>query len=86
MKYWIIDLEEFGMAEGTKEARGPFQSIAAAEKWLKDSAEENFRLFNEPEKLGEQHGWAAPVTIVEEKVRLKQVPVVSVKIKLEAPK
>jgi hypothetical protein len=86
MKYWIIDLEDFGISEGAKEAHGPFKSIADAEKWLKDNAEENFRLFNEPEKLGEHHNWAAPVLIVEEKTRIKQVPVVSFKIKLEAAK
>lgn len=86
MKYWIIDLEDFGMSEGTKEAHGPFKSIADAEKWLKDNAEENFRLFNEPEKLGDHHNWSAPVLIVEEKARINVVPEVSVKIKLEGAK
>lgn len=86
MKYWIIDLEGYGMAEDTKEARGPFKSIADAEKWLKADAEENFRSLNEPQSLGEDREWACPVLIVEEAARLKQVPVVSFKIKLEAAK
>jgi hypothetical protein len=86
MKYWIIDLEGYGMAEGTKEARGPFKSIADAEKWLKADAEENFRSLNEPGKLGEDREWAIPVLIVEEKKKLHQIPVVSVKINLEAAK
>lgn len=86
MKYWIIDLQEFGMAEGTKEARGPFKSIADAERWLKTDADESFRSLNEPEKLGEDREWAAPVLIVEEKARLQQVPVVTFKIKLEGAK
>ena len=86
MKYWIIDLEGYGMSENTKEARGPFKSIADAEKWLKADAEENFRSLNDPQSLGEDHEWACPVLIVKEKTRLKQVPVVSVKIKLEAAK
>lgn len=71
------------MSEQTREARGPFKTIADAEKWLKDDAEENFRSMNEPESLGEDHKWAIPVLIVEEKKKLKQVPVVSVKINLE---
>ena len=86
MKYWIIDLEGHGMSEETREARGPFKSIADAEKWLKADAEENFRSMNEPEKLGEDHKWAIPVLIVEEKLKLQQVPVVSVKINLEEVK
>lgn len=86
MKYWIIDLEGYGRSEETREARGPFKSIADAEKWLKADAAENFRSMNEPERLGEDHKWAAPVLIVEEKKKLRQVPVVSFKINLEAAK
>lgn len=74
------------MSEETREARGPFKSIADAEKWLKADAEENFRSMNEPEKLGEDHKWAIPVLIVEEKKMVKQVPVVDFKIKLEEVK
>lgn len=85
-KYWIIHLEGYGMPEDTREARGPFKSIAEAENWLKEQAEENFRSMNEPEKLGEDYKWAIPVLIVEEKMKLQQVPVVSVKINLEEVK
>lgn len=83
MKYWIIDLEGYGMSEGTREARGPFKSIAEAEKWLKTDAEENFLSFNDPQNLGIHTDWAAPFLIVEEKKMVKQVPVVSFKINLE---
>jgi hypothetical protein len=86
MKYWIIDLEGYGMSENTREARGPFKSIADAEKWLKDDAEENFRFMNEPERLGEDRRWAVPVLIVEEKRKLQQIPVIDVKINLEEVK
>jgi hypothetical protein len=41
---------------------------------------------NEPGKLGEDREWAIPVLIVEEKKKLHQIPVVSVKINLEAAK
>jgi hypothetical protein len=85
MRYWIIDLEN-GMAEGTAAARGPFKSIAEAEKSLKDEARDSFESWNEPENLGPDHSWAAPVLIVEEKKKLQQVPVVSFKIKLEEVK
>jgi hypothetical protein len=85
-KYWIIDLEQFGMAEGTAAARGPFKSIAEAEKSLKDEARDSFESYNEPENLGPDHSWAAPVLIVEEKKRLQQVPVVGFEIKLEKVK
>jgi hypothetical protein len=86
MKYWIIDLEGFGMSENTREARGPFKSIADAEKWLKADAEENFRSMNETERLGEDRKWAVPVLIVEEKKKMQQIPVVDVKINLEEVK
>lgn len=86
MKYWIIDLEGFGMSENTREARGPFKSIADAEKWLKADSEENFRSMNEPERLGEDRKWAVPVLIVEEKKKMQQIPVVDVKINLEEVK
>jgi hypothetical protein len=82
-KYWIIDLDGFGMTEVTKTAHGPFPSVAEAEKWLKAEAKESFASFNELEKLGPDHSWAAPVLIVEEKKRLQQVPVVGFEIKLE---
>lgn len=83
MKYWIIDLEGYGMSEDTKEAIGPFKSISDAEKWLKTSAEESFQCFNEPQELGENRDWAIPVLIVEEKKTVKQIPVVNFKINLE---
>lgn len=86
MKYWIIDLEGHGMSEETREARGPFRSIADAENWLKTDAVELFKSYNEPERLGEIRDWAAPVLIVEEKKMLKQVPVVGFKVKLEEVK
>lgn len=85
-KFWIIDLEGYGMSEGTKKAHGPFKSIAEAEKWLKQDARESFQSFNEVQSLGENHEWAAPVLIVEGRKKLKQVPVVSLEIKLEAAK
>lgn len=87
-KFWIIDLEGFGMSKGTKEAHGPFKSIAEAEKWLKEDAEESFASLslNEPQSLGRNHEWAAPVVIVEERKKLKQVPVVTFEIKLEGAK
>ena len=85
-KYWIIDLDRFGMTEGTKAAHGPFKSVADAEKWLKEDAEESFAGFNEPQNLGPQLDWAAPVLIVEEKKKLQQVPVVGFEIKLEKVK
>jgi len=83
LKFWIIDLEGFGMSEGTKEARGPFKSMAAAEKWLKADAAETFQLYNEPSELGADRDWACPVLIVEEKKKVRQVPVVNFKISLE---
>lgn len=83
-KYWIIDLDGFDMAEGTKSARGPFKTIDAAEKRLKEDARELFESYNEPQSLGRNHDWAAPVLIVEEKKKLQQVPVVRFDIKLEA--
>jgi hypothetical protein len=86
MKYWIIDLEGYGMSENTREARGPFKSIADAEKWLKADAEENFRSMNELERLGEDRKWAVPVLIVEEKKKMQQIPVIDVKINLEEAK
>lgn len=82
-KYWIIELEGYGMPEDTREARGPFKSIADAENWLKTDAAESFQSYNDPEKLGEFRDWAHPVLIVEEKKMVKQVPVVSFKVKLE---
>lgn len=85
-KYWIIDLERCGMAEGTKTAIGPFKTLADAEKWLKTSAAESFESWNEYENLGPQLDWAAPVLIVEEKKKLQQVPVLNLKVKLEAVK
>lgn len=84
-KFWVIDLEGYGMAEGTKEAHGPFKSIAEAEKWLKEDARESFQSFNE-HNLGANHEWALPVLIVEEKKKLKQLPIVSFIINLEAAK
>ena len=74
------------MSENTREARGPFKSIADAEKWLKADAEENFRSMNETERLGEDRKWAVPVLIVEEKKKMQQIPVVDVKINLEEVK
>lgn len=85
-KYWIIDLDGFGMSKSTKTAHGPFKTVAAAEKWLKEDARELFESYNEPQSLGAIHEWAAPVLIVEERKKLKQVPVVSFEIKLEAAK
>ena len=85
-KYWIIDLDGFGMTEVTRTASGPFPSVAEAEKWLKAEAKQSFASFNELEKLGPDHSWAAPVLIVEEKKKLQQVPVVSFEIKLEKVK
>jgi len=82
-KYWIIDLEQFDRAEGTAAARGPFKSIAEAEKTLKDEAKDSFESWNEPENLGPDPSWAAPVLIVEERKKLQQVPVVTFKIRLE---
>ncbi|NDG71776.1 MAG: hypothetical protein EBY32_10840 [Proteobacteria bacterium] len=82
-KYWIIDLDGFGMTEVTRTAHGPFKSVADAEKWLKEDAGESFASFNEPQNLGPQLDWSAPVLIVEEKKRLQQVPVVGFEIKLE---
>lgn len=85
-RFWVIDLEGFGMSEDTREARGPFKSIAEAEKWLKEDARESFQSFNEPQSLGGNREWAAPCLIVEERKKLKQTPVVSFEIKLEAAK
>jgi hypothetical protein len=85
-KYWIIDLDGFGMTDRTRTACGPFRSVAEAEKWLKEEAKESFASFNEPENLGAQLNWASPVLIVEEKKKLQQVPVVSFEIKLEKVK
>lgn len=85
-KYWIIDLEGYGMPEDTREARGPFKSIADAENWLKADAADSFQSYNEPDTLGEFRDWAHPVLIVEVKKMVKQVPVVSFKINLEESK
>lgn len=85
-KYWIIDLDGSGMTDGTRTAHGPFPSVAAAEKWLKEDAGESFAGFNEPQNLGAQLDWAAPVLIVEERKKLQQVPVVDFEIKLEKVK
>lgn len=83
-KYWIIDLENMG--EATRQARGPFKSVAEAEESLIKEAADSFTDYNEPESLGENLNWALPVLIVEEKKKIQQVPVVKFEIKLKTLK
>ena len=82
--FWIIDTETPGEHERSKTAIGPFPSLAAAERRLKDDAE---HLFMDADKscreLNEIETWGAPMIIVEERRTVRQVPTVKVSVRLE---
>jgi hypothetical protein len=81
-KYWVIDLDYACCSEERREAMGPFDSVAAAEKWIVDDCLETF-FASDSINLGENPDWSGRLAIVKEIKQLKPTPVVSCKIELQ---
>ena len=84
-RFWIIDTSAAGgIAENSRVAFGPFDSITDAEIALKSEAKEAYLDADKSlREMGEQTHWAAPMIIVEERKAVRQVPVVNVTVRLE---
>ena len=84
--YWVIDTEALGEHERSRTAFGPYDSIEAAENWLRKDAEKTFLAADKSLRdMAKEKGWAAPVLIVEVKKTVVAVPNVKVTVKLKTP-
>jgi len=85
MKYWVLELESCGHSQGTKEARGPFPSLALAEKWIAEDCLDVFS-YSDSIKIGENPDWSGQMLILQEVKRVTPTPTVSCKIELKETK
>jgi len=83
--YWIIDTDTSGVLSENHQARGPYKSVEACEKFLKDECMEMF--IGSDASVDDDHSaWAAPVHIVKVIKTVRQCPVVSIKVELREEK
>lgn len=64
-------------------AKGPFDSIALAEDWLKEEAKDLLENTDEPISRKDFDSWAGPSLIVEVVRQYQQIPSYQVDIKLK---
>ncbi len=83
-QFWIIDSETSGEHEASRTAIGPYPSMAAAEKWLRDDAAESFLDADKSLRSSEEaEPWGAPMHIVEVRKTVRQVPRAKVSVTLQ---
>lgn len=79
--YYILDPESEGQHDRSMAAIGPFATLAATEKYLRDDARETYLDSDSSLRDGAEN-WATPMLIVKLVRAVRQVPVVSVKVEL----
>jgi len=84
-EFWIIETDSSGETEGSKGAIGPFESIAYAEKWLRQNSADTYLSADKSLRDGITP-WAAPVHIVQVLKTVSAVPSVKVTVTLKNEK
>lgn len=84
LQFWLIDTESPGENEWSFSASGPFDSLTAAEKHLRDDCRDCYlsadKSLRDCEEAGE---WAAPVHIVKVIKTVRPQPEANVTVKLK---
>ena len=79
-EFWIIDTETEGQTQGTCEARGPFASMAAVERFLVEDVTNLWQSSCSCIQSANDEAWCKPQKIVE--VRRVVTPEITATVKL----
>ena len=78
-QFWVIDTDAPGVDDGSRTARGPFDSMAAAEAWMISDCRDTFAASDTRIcDISTSGNWAKPMHIVEVRKTLLQVPTVNI--------
>jgi hypothetical protein len=87
MSYYIIDTGSPGESSGSCSTIGPFASLAAAERWLRDDAADTYLNADASiRELSTDVPWSEPMHIVKIIKTVRPVPTAIVKVRLETVK
>ena len=81
-RFWVILLETPGEHDKSKSAIGPFQSYAAAEKWIIDDARSTYADSSPDLRAYNADTWGEAAAIVEERRRIRPVPTAKISVRL----
>ena len=81
-EFYIIDPETPSEIENGCAARGPFASVKAAEKWLRDDCRDTFLGADNSLRENDGENWATPLMIVQVVRRVQPCPTLRVDVVL----
>lgn len=81
-EFYIIDPETPSEIEGGCSARGPYTSVRAAEKWLRDDCRDTFLDADKSCRELDGMAWGSPMMIVQVVRRVQPSPKISVAVTL----